>query len=55
MTQEEGVRAIIYLQKMTGIVETEAQAIVGWNGMSEGERESTIKVYEMFANKENNQ
>ncbi len=51
MDQEEGVKAIIFLQNMAGITDTETQALVGWNKMSQGEKKSTLSVYEMFANK----
>jgi len=41
-----GVRAIVFLQKIAGIVETEEEARTGWAGMSERERESTLVAYE---------
>lgn len=45
-TEEEGVKAIIALQFLTGVRETEEQAKIGWNGMNEEEQEFTIKVHE---------
>lgn len=43
-----GVRAIIYLQSMQGIVETPAQAKLGWTKMAEEERDRTMAVYTHF-------
>jgi hypothetical protein len=43
-----GVKAIIFLQSMVGITETEEDAEKGWEGMTESEQETTLKTYEMF-------
>lgn len=47
MTPEEqkGVRALIYLQEMLGLTETEEQAIVGWRRMTQKEKDRTISAY----------
>ena len=46
--EKAGVKAIIFLQKMNGITETEEQALVGWLKMSESERENTMAAYSFF-------
>ena len=45
-TEEEGVKAIIALQLLVGVRETEEKAKIGWDGMNEEEQEFTIKVHE---------
>jgi hypothetical protein len=44
--EQAGVNAIIALQAMVGIVETEEQAKRGWTSMSAHEKESTLEIYE---------
>jgi len=44
-TEEEGVEAIMWLQVIAGIKETEEQARNGWSLMSELEKEFTMKAY----------
>lgn len=45
--QEEvdGVKAIIALQKVAGITETEEQARNGWRGMSANEKKQTMAAF----------
>jgi hypothetical protein len=47
-TETEGIQAIIALQAMAGITETEAQAKAGWAAMSEHERETTMEVHRLL-------
>lgn len=51
LNDDEGIKAIIYLQGRVGIEEPEEKARVGWRGMREHEKRTTINVYRMF-NKE---
>lgn len=46
--EQDGIRAIIYLQSMAGIVETEETARKGWRKMSVHDRQSTMIAYLMF-------
>lgn len=41
LTDEQGIQAIIALQKMAGINETEDQARTGWNAMSKFDKQQT--------------
>lgn len=41
-----GVRAIIALQKVVGVIESEAQASTGWRSMDPHEREQTLMAYD---------
>lgn len=43
-----GVDAIIYLQGLAGIVETEEQARCAWNGMSAYDQENTLEAYRVL-------
>ena len=43
-----GTRAIIELQALAGITETQEDAEKGWNAMSEDEQEQTLIAYEML-------
>jgi len=54
LTEEEkkGVRAIVYLQSLAGITETEEQAIIGWRLMTPGEQEQTLYVFKIIRPKE---
>lgn len=47
-TEEKGIQAIIYLQKMAGKEETREAARDGWKKMSESQKDTTITVYKMF-------
>lgn len=51
--QEEGVKAIIALQKMAGIEETEEKAREGWFRMSADEKEQTMRAFRMLAGRNN--
>lgn len=44
--EEDGVKAIIFLQGLSGITETEEQARSGWKEMSDDEKASTMAAYE---------
>jgi hypothetical protein len=46
--EQEGVKAIQFLQKMVGITETDEDAIKGWRGMAEWEKTSTMAAYEQL-------
>ena len=46
--EEEGVKAVIYLQALVGINETEESALKGWREMSYQEKKMTMEVYESF-------
>ena len=48
-TEEEGVKAIILLQSIIGVNETEEQAKIGWNKMSDMEKTFTQEIYERIA------
>jgi hypothetical protein len=43
--EANGIKAIIFLQNLGGITETEEQARAGWNAMSDQEKEFTIEMY----------
>jgi hypothetical protein len=47
-TEAEGIKAIIALQAMAGITETEDQARAGWASMSEHERTTTMEVHQLL-------
>lgn len=53
MTKEEheelGIKAIVYLQSLSGIEETEEQAKIGWNNMTESEQVFTVFLYREFS------
>ena len=51
LDEEDGIKAIQFLQGIANREETEIQARAGWNGMSQSEKESTIEVYEMLKSK----
>ena len=48
LSEDEGVKAIIYLQRMVSIEGTEEKARAGWRGMNEHEKRETINIYRMF-------
>lgn len=52
MNEQEGIKAIIALQAMAGITESEEDAKKGWQSMSKYERDITLSAYRMFAPKE---
>ena len=45
LTEEQGIKAIISLQALAGITETEERARNGWNSMSDHEKEQTEIAY----------
>lgn len=45
---EEGLDAIIFLQKMAGITESRDDAQIGWASMSEMDRGQTLRLYRLF-------
>jgi len=45
---ENGIQAIIDLQALAGITESQEDAERGWNAMSEDEQEQTLMAYEML-------
>jgi len=52
LNEEDGIKAIQFLQKVVATDETVAQAKAGWNAMSESEQVTTMEVYEMLKPKE---
>jgi hypothetical protein len=46
--REQGIQAIIELQLMAGITESEEKASKGWDAMRDSEKESTTKAHQMF-------
>lgn len=48
MSREQGIKAIIALQGMAGIVESQESAGAGWDRLSEDQQAYTMQVYEMF-------
>lgn len=52
MNDQEGIKAIIALQAMAGISESEEDAKKGWQSMSKYEQEITLAAYRIFAPKE---
>jgi hypothetical protein len=51
-TEQEGIKAIIALQAMAGIVESEEDAKAGWANMSKYEQDITLSAYRMFCSQE---
>ena len=49
--EQAGVKAIIALQALIGIEETEEQAKLGWANMSAHEKESTIQIHKRLCTK----
>ena len=45
LTEEKGIEAIRFLQKMNGIDESEEKARAGWRRMTDAERRITMNVY----------
>ncbi len=53
LSRGNGIKAIIALQGMAGISETEETAGVGWDKMPEGEQQQTLQAYKVcFADAE---
>ena len=50
-SEKEGIQAIIDLQKMAGITETEEQAKVGWRKMTARDKKSTERAHKLFCGK----
>lgn len=51
LSEDEGIKAIIALQAIAGIVETEEQAKTEWNNMSDVEKGKTERYYQMIEGK----
>jgi hypothetical protein len=45
MDEQKGIEAIIYLQSLSDITESEDDARKGWQGMSPAEQNATMAVY----------
>jgi hypothetical protein len=43
--EEKGIAAIIYLQSLAGLTETEEEARKGWRAMHEAERQGTLTLH----------
>lgn len=54
MTEEEGIKAVIFLQGMVDIEETEEQAKEVWNNFKDWEKKSTENAYNIFKGREKN-
>lgn len=48
LDEEEGIKAIIALQAMAGVQESEEKARKGWNSMNDIAKQSTEDAYNMF-------
>ena len=48
LIEDEGVKAIIFLQKLVGVDEPEEVARKNWRAMPKQDKEQTEKVYEAF-------
>jgi hypothetical protein len=48
LNEKDGVKAIIFLQKFANINESVEKAIKGWNGMSDSEKETTMRMYNLL-------
>lgn len=48
LTEEKGVEAILFLQKLVGIEESKEIALSNWKAMTEEDREKTEKAYNAF-------
>jgi len=49
VTVEDGIKAIIFLQAMAGIEETEEKARLGWENMQPWEQETTLRFYNQLS------
>lgn len=52
MDRQTGIEAIIYLQAMAGIKESQEAAARGWDGMSVSDQVATISTYALFKERE---
>jgi hypothetical protein len=48
LTEDQGIQAIIALQKMNGITETAEKARRNWNNFADWEKKSTEEAYVTF-------
>ena len=48
LTEEQGIKAIIELQKAGGVTESEEDAKKGWNAMSDSDKRSTEDAHKVF-------
>lgn len=48
MDEQEGIKAVIYLQSLAGIEESEEDAKAGWNSMTGSEKRRTMEIYAML-------
>lgn len=48
LQEEKGIRAIVALQALVGIIETEEQAKKGWQAMRDYEKEKTLAIHAML-------
>ncbi len=46
--EEEGIRAIVFLQSLVGIVEPEEKARKSWKSFADWEKESTLRTYRLM-------
>ncbi len=53
LNEEDGIKAIQFLQGVVNLKENEAQARAGWNRMSQSEKITTMEAYEVLKPKEN--
>jgi len=47
LTEEEGIKAIVKLQAVGGIEESEERARIGWSRMGEADRAQTMAMYRL--------
>lgn len=47
-----GINAIIYLQALVGIEETNEKATAGWDAMTEAEQNTTLTLYDQYQDEE---
>jgi len=53
-SEPEGIKAIIFLQALAGIKESEEEAKIGWREMTSYDQENTMAAYKvMGGNKDN--
>lgn len=49
LSESEGAKAIIYLQSMAGITETEKDAVRYWRTFTDEEKQKTITAYRKYS------
>ena len=49
LSDEEGVKAIMFLQMLAGVDESKEVALKNWQSMPKQDKEHTEKVYESFS------